>query len=821
MTAAPTAGVGDRLLRVERWIDLPAAGRRAWSRALRADAPDADVAEILDEVRRDGDAALRRLTERFDGARLDELAVPPEAWRAAEASVPTEVAAALEASVAAATAFHADQRNALRRRRRVVTTPGVVAWRRWAPIERAGGYVPGGRAAYASSVVMLGVPARLAGVDELVIATPPAADGSVAPSILYAARLVGVSRVLRVGGAQAIAALAYGPESVTRVDRIFGAGNAWVTAAKLALSGEVAIDLPAGPSECVVLADAAADPELVALDLLAQAEHGPDSLAVLVTDAPGLADAVQARLAPLAEGLATGERALETLAALGRVVLVGSLEEGIEAVDALAAEHVSLQCAGADVLAERVRNAGAIFIGPWSAVAAGDYATGTNHVLPTGGAARAYGGIGVEAFGRWIEVQRVEAAAARHLAETVTALSEAEGLPAHGASVRARATAAARLEAGQPGADPNDLFRSPGPVAAYPAEPSDEALAAEVGLPRVARYDLNTLGGGPLPGVAEALATFPPRELPEYGDQAYLRLREALGALHGVDPGRIVPGAGGDELIRLTASMTLGEGDAAVVPVPTFAMFAVESQLAGARLVEVPRPTLAERQAAAQIRAAAEASSARLVWLCSPNNPTGDLLPLDEVAGVARDLAAIVVVDEVYLDFAEASLGAAPGSLSAVQLQAQHPNLLVLRSLSKSHGLAAARVGYLVVPGPLAERFAASRLPIPIPGPSQALALAALADPTAARVRQAQIVAERERLAAAIAGRGWEQLPSVANFVAFRPPDADELAAALLRRGLAVRAYPSGPMRGWLRATARADVENTALIAALEELGAA
>ncbi len=191
------------------------------------------------------------------------------------------------------------------------------------------------------------------------------------------------------------------------------------------------------------------------------------------------------------------------------------------------------------------------------------------------------------------------------------------------------------------------------------------------------------------------------------------------------------------------------------------------------------------------------------------------------MAGVARDLAAIVVVDEVYLDFAEASLGAAPGSLSAVQLQAQHPNLLVLRSLSKSHGLAAARVGYLVVPGPLAERFAASRLPIPIPGPSQALALAALADPTAARVRQAQIVAERERLAAAIAGRGWEQLPSVANFVAFRPPDADELAAALLRRGLAVRAYPSGPMRGWLRATARADVENTALIAALEELGAA
>lgn len=813
MTAASAPAVADRVLRVERWADIRPDVRRAWSRSLRAEPPDADVADIVAEVRRDGDAALRRLTQRLDGAALEDLFVPAEAWESAEAAVPAPVRVALEASVAAVTAYHAAQRNALRTQRRVVTIPGVVAWRRWAPIERAGGYVPGGRAAYASSVIMLGVPARLAGVEELVIATPPGPGGSVAPTILLAARLVGVDRVLRVGGAQAIAALAYGTQSVAPVDRIFGAGNAWVTAAKRAVSADVAIDLPAGPSECVVLADDGADADLVALDLLAQAEHGPDSVAILVTDSAALVARVDARLAPLAADLATGKRALATLRSWGRAVLVKSLGEGLVAVDAIAAEHVSLQCAGAEALAERIRHAGAVFIGPWSAVAAGDYATGTNHILPTGGAARAHSGVGVEAFGRWTEVQRVEAAASQRLAATVTALSDAEGLPAHGASVRARAE---RAPSDAAGIDPNDLLRLRGPMAAYPAEPSDEALAARLGLERVTRYDLNTLGGGPLPAVRTALASYDPARIVEYGDQDYTALRSALGNLHGVESRRIVPGAGADELIRLVATMTLGDGDAVVVPIPTFAMFAVESQLAGGRVIDVPRRTLGERQDAATLRAAAVDHAARLVWLCTPNNPTGDAYALDEIRALAEGLPALVVVDEVYLAFAELSAGAEPESTSAVQLIDELPNLLVLRSLAKAYGLAGARIGYLVVPDALAERFAASRLPISIASTTEALALAALADRDTARARQREIVAERDRLAAVLEHLGCDVLSSVANFVSFRPPDADALAAALLRRGLAVRAYQSGPMRGWLRATARAADENTALIAALE-----
>ena len=807
MTTGPMAPAG-RLLQRDDWsvsMDLT---------RLRPPAPEADVAGIVAEIRSGGDAALRELTQRFEGADLASVWVSLDEFADAERRVDPELRAALAASAAAVTRFHAEQRNALRHERHVRTAPGVTAWRRWVSIERAGGYVPGGLAAYASSVIMLGVPARLAGVDQLVLATPPDCDGRIAASLLVAARLVGVDRVLKAGGAQAIAALAYGTESVPRVDKIFGAGNAWVTAAKRAVSADVAIDLPAGPSECVVLADADADPQFVALDLLAQAEHGADSVAILVTDTPALADAVEAALPVLAASLTTGERALATLRNWGRILMVSDLEAGLAAVDAVAAEHVSLQCRGADALAARVRTAGAIFIGPWSAVAAGDYATGTNHILPTGGAARAYGGVGVESFGRWIEMQRVTAAGVRRLAPTVATIAAAEGLAAHAASVRIRAERGAAAAAD----DPVELLRRVEPVAAYPAEASDEEIARRAGLSvgKIVRADMNTLGGGALPAVKRALKGLDPRDVVEYGDLAYVRLRAALGAVAGVDPGRIIPGAGADDLIRLVTTMTVGAGDAVVVPVPTFAMFAVEARLAGARVSEVQRDDLARRQPAAAIRAVAEDESARLVWLCMPNNPTGDAYSLDEIRELATDLPAVVVVDEVYLEFAAASGSSAE---SAVSLQEELPNVLVLRSLSKAYGLAGARVGYLVVAEALAEQLAASRLPEPIATTSETLALAALADEEEARRRRIEIVAQRERLAAALAALGSELLPSVTNFVAFRPPiAAADVDAALLARGFVVRHYTSGPMAGWLRATARGAAENDRLIAALQEV---
>ncbi len=798
------------------WSDLDAPACRAWVDALRPAEPEADVAAILDEVRLGGDGALRGLTARFDGVDLADPWVSADELQAA--TVEPALEAALEKAADAIGRYHAEQRNALRAERPVRTAPGVTAWRRWLPIERAGGYVPGGRAAYASSVLMLAVPARLAGVDELIIATPPGRDGAISAAVLVAARIGGVARILKSGGAQAIAALAFGTESVPAVDKIFGAGNGWVTAAKRAVSAQVAIDLPAGPSECIVLADGDADAELVALDLLAQSEHGPDSVAIVVSDDPALLDAVDAALDRVARDLATGAAAMTTIRRHGAAILVEDLAAGLDAVNAIAAEHVSLQCADADAVAAGVRNAGAVFIGPWSPIAAGDYATGTNHVLPTGAAARAWSGVGVESFGRWIEVQRLTAAGVRGLSPTVEAIAAAEGLPAHAASVRARADRAADAVEGD---DPIGLLRRPGPVSPYPAEPSDEELAARAGIPvaAVVRADMNTLGGGALPAVRNGLEAFEAGRVSEYGDLAYARLREALGTRLGVDPRRIVPGAGADELIRLVTTLAVADGDAVVIPTPTFAMFAVEARLAGARVVDLPRERTACRQPATEIRALAEREVARLVWLCTPNNPTGDAYPLDEMRSLADGLPALVCVDEVYLEFGEDSIDAAPESTSAVNLQNDLSNVLVLRSLAKSHGLAGARVGYLVVPEALAERLDAVRLPLSVGAPSEALAIVALAADAEARQRRAAIIAARDRLDRELRDLGCETLPSVTNFVAFRPAvDAAAVDAALLARGVAVRRYESGPMAGWLRATARLDDEEERLVAAMKEV---
>lgn len=365
--------------------------------------------------------------------------------------------------------------------------------------------------------------------------------------------------------------------------------------------------------------------------------------------------------------------------------------------------------------------------------------------------------------------------------------------------------------------DPHRLLRHPGPIEPYPLEPSDAELAASVGLTpeRIVRYDMNTLGGGPLPGVRRAWSEWDPAEAVGYGDLGYRRLREAIGRASGVAPRRVVPGAGADELIRLVTHAVAGPGDGIVVATPTFPMFEVEAGLARARVVDCPREHPARRQPVAELRALAERERARLVWVCSPNNPTGDAHTAGELRELARGLEAIVAVDQVYLEFADAS-GAT--GVDALPLQDELANLIILRSLSKAYGLAGMRIGYLVVPDELAERFDALRLPLPVGASAEALALGALADAPAAAERHRAIVRERDRLAAALRGLGCEVLDGVANFVTFRPPDAASLAASLLRRGLVVRAFaPNGPMGGWVRATALDAEANDILIAALRD----
>jgi histidinol-phosphate aminotransferase len=346
-------------------------------------------------------------------------------------------------------------------------------------------------------------------------------------------------------------------------------------------------------------------------------------------------------------------------------------------------------------------------------------------------------------------------------------------------------------------------------------------MAKSLGIPleTLVRFDMNTLGGGPLPAVVEALATYDPARVVEYGDQAYRRLRAAIGAANGAPPHRIIPGAGADELIRLVTAITAGAGDAVVIPTPTFAMFAVEARLVGARVVEVPRGDPHQRQPVEVIRAVAEATEARLVWLCSPNNPTGDMYDLTEIEELADGLQAIVAVDGVYQEIAEVGTGTPPEGLSLLPLQARLPNLLILRSLAKAYGLAGARVGYLVVADALADRFEAARLPLAIGGPSEAAAIGALSDLPAARARLGQIVSERARLQAAFERLGWRVYESHANFLLVQPRNAAAVASALLSAGLVVRSYPPGPLVDCLRITVRAPLENDRLLAALEAGG--
>ena len=402
------------------------------------------IRPVVEAVREHGFDAIREATERFDGVRLARLRVPAEAIAGAAETLEPDVRAALLESIARARKVHADQRRADVTTQ--VVTGGTVT-ERWVPVSRVGLYVPGGLAMYPSTVVMNVVPAQVAGVGSLVVASPPQPENGGLPDarVLAACALLGVDEVYGVGGAQAIAMLGYGSsgagpaDTCAPVDVITGPGNIWVTAAKRLLRGAVGIDAEAGPTEIAILADDTADPVHVAADLISQAEHDPLAASVLVTDSESLAEAVEAELARQVPATKHEARVREALTgSQSGVVLVDDLAQGLRVVDAYAAEHLEIQTRDAREWAMRVRNAGAIFVGAWSPVSLGDYAAGSNHVLPTGGCARHSSGLSVQSFLRGIHVVEYDEAALRDVAHHVVTLANVEDLPAHGQAVTAR-----------------------------------------------------------------------------------------------------------------------------------------------------------------------------------------------------------------------------------------------------------------------------------------------------------------------------------------------------------------------------------------------
>jgi len=414
--------------------------REAWTQFLKRPSIEKrelekTVRSILAAVRQGGDAALREFSKKFDGVQLNSLDISPEDLQDVDRQVDTDLQQAIDLARQNIRRFH---RRQLDKTVKVETMPGVICWRRSVPIERVGLYIPGGTAPLFSSVLMLAIPALIAGCREIVLCTPPDREAKIHPTILYTAKLLGLRKIYRVGGAQAIAAMAYGTESIPQVDKIFGPGNQYVTMAKQIVSSEgVAIDMPAGPSEVAVIADASADPEFVAADLLSQAEHGADSQVILATDSRDLLEKVQQcvrrQLADLPR-----RKIAEAALANSRLVLLSNPEEALEIVNFYAPEHLILMTANAEEMAQGVINAGSVFIGAYTPEAAGDYASGTNHTLPTNGYARSYSGVSLDSFVKKITFQQIDAAGIRRLGPAIESMARAEELEAHARAVGIR-----------------------------------------------------------------------------------------------------------------------------------------------------------------------------------------------------------------------------------------------------------------------------------------------------------------------------------------------------------------------------------------------
>ncbi|MDP2480813.1 MAG: histidinol dehydrogenase [Candidatus Palauibacterales bacterium] len=757
---------------------------RSWleRRSGRATArPDQAVLGILEAVRTGGDAALLDLVERFDGVRPPALAIPRPRWMEALAAVEPATRAALERASRNLERFHGAQR---RREAPVEVEPGVVAWREFRPLDRVGVYVPGGLAAYPSSLLMAAVPARLAGCREVVVCSPPGAGGEPASPVLAAAALVGVDAVFAAGGAQAVAAMTWGTESVPAVDRIVGPGGRWVNAAKLAVSGVVAIDLPAGPSEVAVWADVGADPGVVAAELLAQAEHGWDSLSVAVL--PDEAMAAKVRKATLSALDRTPRRTLAARSLVDSALLVAGTEaEALDWVNELAAEHLVLLREDADRAAASIRHAGSVFLGRWSPVAAGDYAAGTNHVLPTGRRARADDGLSLDDFGRWIQFQRLDRSGLQSLAPTVVALAEWEGLPAHAESVAARLGGGSRPGTGSRAPGPHDLVRPHlRELRGYRTARSEHVGGILL--------DANENPLGPPGGLDAGLARYPDPHLPA--------LRTALAAELGTEPERVWIGNGSDEAIDLLVRTLADPGDPVGVASPSYGVYSDRVRAHGARVV--PLPLDADFDLDVEV-AVATLRDARLLFLCSPNNPTGNRLSLERIETLLERWPGVLALDEAYVEFAR-------GDSLTPKAGGSWPRLVVLRTFSKAWGLAAARVGCAVADPGLVQVLTRAGLPYPLSTLSARVAVAALADRAGMIRRVADIVAERERVRRELEALGTRPLPSEANFLLFSVDDPYAVQRCLAEEhGVVVRDRSDLPrLRGGLRVSIGTRAEN-------------
>ena len=415
-------------------------GKEIWNELIQRPTADRSALEksvrkILEKVKEKGDKALRKYTKEFDGIKLKKLQVSEKEINLGESLLNDDLKKSIQQAKLNIEKFHLSQKEEIKK---IETMPGIICWRRSLSIEKVGLYIPGGSAPLFSTVLMLAIPASIAGCKEIILFTPPTKDGNIHPAILFTATLCGVNKIFKIGGAQAIAAMAYGTETVPKVFKIFGPGNPFVTLAKQLVQMEgIAIDMPAGPSEVLVIADETANPAFVAADLLSQAEHGPDSQVLLITTNESIIESVQKEIKKQLMNLPRKEIAEQALQN-SKIILVKNIEEAITLSDKYASEHLILQCKNSEVVAEKINNAGSVFIGNYSPESAGDYASGTNHTLPTNGYAAMYSGVSLDSFLKKVTFQQLTKEGLQNIGNTVMTMAEAEGLDAHKNAVMIR-----------------------------------------------------------------------------------------------------------------------------------------------------------------------------------------------------------------------------------------------------------------------------------------------------------------------------------------------------------------------------------------------
>ncbi len=781
------------------------------------------VEAIVGDVRRRGDDALLELTRRFD--RLDvadasALRLDPAVLRDALAAIPAAQREALEQAADRIRRYHDRQKTGSWI---YEEADGTRLGQRVLPIDRVGLYVPGGKAAYPSSVLMNAIPAQVAGVRELAMVVPTP-DGARNPMVLAAACLAGIEEVYTVGGAQAVAALAYGTATIRPVDKIVGPGNAYVAIAKRQVFGTVGIDMIAGPSEILVVCDGSVPADWIAMDLFSQAEHDEMAQAILISPDGAFLDAVAAAIERLLPAMPRAAVIGTSLRDRGALVRVRDLDEAAEVVNQVAPEHLELALHDPEPLLARIRHAGAIFLGPYSSESLGDYCAGPSHVLPTMRTPRFSSPLGVPDFQKRSSLIEVSAGAAQRLGRVAAVLARGEGLEAHARSAEyrldaAREPAAARAQA--PLAGPGHGSTGAAALVARLVRPDVRAMASyHVPDARgLVKLDAMENPYGLPPELAQALG----RRLGEvalnrYPRPTYARLKSLVRSRLGVPEGAgLVLGNGSDELITMLTMLLNTPGASVLAPVPTFVMYAMSAQFARLRFVGVDLADDFALDLPAML-AAIETHRPALVYLAYPNNPTGNAFDPAAIERILGAAPGLVVLDEAYEPFA--------GDSWMPRLQ-EFANLAVMRTVSKI-GLAGVRLGYLAADPAWTEELEKVRPPYNVGVLNEAAAEFALEHADVLAGQAGRIVQDREALADALRGllgRGLMAVyPSRANFILVKV-SAEGAAVAQRMRESGVLIKDVGRMHptlaNCLRLTVGTDEENRQMLAALGQALAA